>query len=214
MEAHSQAMEAHPRAMEAHPLTIAIYLQLEPQRLTLKPPWKLPQKPWMISGEPPWSRGVSHGPQSVQSSLKSNFIFINVTPPPVRLSGSSDTKLIGQHKISACFQHLPERRCFISTKNQRSLRKIQKPASALIKAKIHKFSSTFSKSISEDSPFNIRISAKKWKNGFTTQNCNERHTNTHVISSSIFSLPLTQPPQLFEHFLSINLNRQAKSIKT
>jgi hypothetical protein len=35
-----------------------------------------------------------------------------------RLAGSSDTKLIGQHTLSACFLHLPERRCFISTKNQ------------------------------------------------------------------------------------------------
>ena len=35
------------------------------------------------------------------------------------------------------------RQCFISTKNQRSLRKIQKPAADLIKAKIRSFSSTF-----------------------------------------------------------------------
>jgi hypothetical protein len=37
---------------------------------------------------------------------------------------------------------------FYSTKNQRSLRKIQKPAAALNKARICPFSSTFFKSIS------------------------------------------------------------------
>ncbi len=42
-----------------------------------------------------------------------------------RLAGSSVTKLIGQQQLSAWFLHLPERRCFISTKNQRFLRKIQ-----------------------------------------------------------------------------------------
>ncbi len=42
---------------------------------------------------------------------------------------------------------------FISTKNQSSLRKIKKPAGALIKAKICPFSTTFLKSISWDSPF-------------------------------------------------------------
>jgi len=46
---------------------------------------------------------------------------------------------------------------FISTKNQRCIRKIQKPAAGLIKAKICQFSSTFSKSIPWDSPFNVNL---------------------------------------------------------
>jgi hypothetical protein len=37
---------------------------------------------------------------------------------------------------------------FISAKKQRYLRKIEKPAAALIKANIYQFSSTLSKSIS------------------------------------------------------------------
>ncbi len=40
-----------------------------------------------------------------------------------RLAGSPVTKLIRIHKLSSWFLHLPERRCFISTKNQRCLRK-------------------------------------------------------------------------------------------
>jgi hypothetical protein len=74
-----------------------------------------------------------------------------------RLAGGSDTKLIGQHKLSAWFWHLPEGRGFISTENQKWVRKIQKPAAALIKAKICHFSSTFLKSISWDSPFKPTI---------------------------------------------------------
>jgi hypothetical protein len=64
------------------------------------------------------------------------------------LPGVQVTKLIGLHKLLALFWHLPERGCYISTKNQRCLQKIQKPAAALVKAKIIQFSSTFSKSIS------------------------------------------------------------------
>ncbi len=93
-----------------------------------------------------------------------------------RLAGSSFTKLIGQQQLSEWFLHLPERRCFISTKNQRFLRKIQKPAAELIKAYICQFSSTLLKSISWDSPFKqssgqhtlarqkiyIKISAVAW----------------------------------------------------
>jgi hypothetical protein len=74
-----------------------------------------------------------------------------------RLAGSSGTKLIGEHKLLAWFQHLPGNWCFISIKNKRSLRKIQKPAAAHNKAKICPFSSTFLKSISWDSPFNMNI---------------------------------------------------------
>ncbi len=80
-----------------------------------------------------------------------------------RLAGGSDTKLIGQHKLSAWFQHLPERRGFISTKNQRWVQKIQKPAAALIKAKICHFSSTFLKSISWDSPFQGTVLRDRFK---------------------------------------------------
>jgi hypothetical protein len=50
---------------------------------------------------------------------------------------------------------------FISTKNQSSLRKIEKPAAALIKAKICPFSTTFLKSISQDSPFKVFLQLDK-----------------------------------------------------
>ncbi len=80
-------------------------------------------------------------------------IFLWISRHGGRLAGSSGTKLIGEHKISAWFQHLPGNWCFLSIKNQRSLRKIQTPAAALNKAKICPFSSTFLKSISWDSPF-------------------------------------------------------------
>ncbi len=70
-----------------------------------------------------------------------------------RLAGSSGTKLIGEHRLAAWFWHLLGNWCFISTKNQSSLQKIQKPAAALIKTKICPFSTKFLKSISWDSPF-------------------------------------------------------------
>ncbi len=80
-----------------------------------------------------------------------------------RLAGSSVTMLIGEHKLPESFEHLPGNWCFTSTKNQRSLWKIQKPAAALVKAKICPFSSTFLKFISWDSPFNcIWIEEPNW----------------------------------------------------
>jgi hypothetical protein len=55
--------------------------------------------------------------------------------------------------------------CFISTKNQRCLRKIQKPAATLMKTNIRQFLAILSKSISCDSPFkeylvSIHLSSK------------------------------------------------------
>ncbi len=74
-----------------------------------------------------------------------------------RLARSSGTKLIGKQQLTAWFQHLSERGCFISTKNQRCLRKIQKPDAALIKANIRQFLSILSKSISCPFKDNVRM---------------------------------------------------------
>ncbi len=66
-------------------------------------------------------------------------------------------------------------RCFISTENQRCLRRIQKPAAALVKAYIYQVLTILSKSISCDSPFKGGFVKKMFRvvGGFCLIHCNE-----------------------------------------
>ncbi len=78
-----------------------------------------------------------------------------------KIDAASDWLLKKRHCIGRNdLPEVPERGCFISTKNQRCLRKIQKPVAALVKAYICQFLAILSKSISWDSTFKYPCNRK------------------------------------------------------